>query len=99
MKKDLPNVYANPIDKNFDNVQEIFYGTSLPSTRSRNVENVLSKINRIFNSRHHVYKSKVKITLGSEIVETEIIGKANGNLLTLDGKKIKIVDIEDIERI
>ena len=99
MKKDLPNVYANPIDKNFDNVQEFFYSSSVPLMRNNNVEDVLVKINKIFNSRHHVYKSKVRVVLENEILETEIIGKANGNLLTLDGKKIKIVDIKDIERI
>lgn len=98
MRKDLPNVYANPINKNFENIQEIYYGSSTQQTRG-GVEDVLSKINRIFNSRHHVYKSKVKITLGNEVIDAEIVGKANGNLLTLDGKKIKIVDIEDIERI
>lgn len=99
MKKDLPNVYANPIDKNFDNVQEFFYGSSVPLMRNNNVEDVLVKINKIFNSRHHVYKSKVRVVLENEVLEVEIIGKANGNLLTLDGKKIKIVDIKDIERI
>lgn len=99
MKKGLPNVYANPVNKTISNVQEFYYGDSYSESRSVSSESIITKINRIFNSSHHVYKSRVKITTNEGIIEKEVVAKANGNLLTLDGQKIKILDIKDIEKI
>lgn len=92
-----PRVYANPINKKIDNVQDLF--RSDKDSRSINPVDVNKKINEIFASRNHVYKSKVKITLKDGVVEKEIVGKTNINLLTLDGDLIRITDIVDIERI
>ena len=57
------------------------------------------KINEIFGSLNHVYKSRVRITMNDGIHEEEIVGKTNINLLTIDNKLIKITDILDIEKI
>lgn len=92
-----PRVYANPINKKIDNVQDLF--RSDKNSRSINPVDVNKKINEIFASRNHVYKSKVRITLKDAVVEKEIVGKTNINLLTLDGDLIRITDIVDIERI
>lgn len=92
-----PRVYANPINKKIDNVQDLF--RSDKDSRSINPVDVNKKINEIFASRNHVYKSKVRITLKDGVVEKEIVGKTNINLLTLDGNLIRITDILDIERI
>ncbi|HIS12182.1 MAG TPA: hypothetical protein IAB40_03615 [Candidatus Onthocola stercoravium] len=92
-----PRVYANPINKKIDNVQDLF--RSDKDSRSINPVDVNKKINEIFASRNHVYKSKVRITLKDAVVEKEIVGKTNINLLTLDGNLIRITDIVDIERI
>ncbi len=92
-----PRVYANPINKKIDNVQDLF--RSDKDSRSINPVDVNKKINEIFASRNHVYKSKVRITLKDAVVEKEIVGKTNINLLTLDGNLIRITDILDIERI
>ena len=94
---DKPRVFANPINKKIDNVQDLF--RSDKESRSINPVDVNKKINEIFASRNHVYKSKVKITLKDAVVEKEIVGKTNINLLTLDGNLIRITDIVDIERI
>ena len=94
---DKPKVFANPINKKIDNVQDLF--RSDKDSRSINPVDVNKKINEIFASRNHVYKSKVRITLKDAVVEKEIVGKTNINLLTLDGDLIKITDIVDIERI
>lgn len=91
-----PKVFANPINKKISNVQDLF--RSDKSNRTSPID-VNKKINEIFASRNHVYKSKVKITTKSSVFETEIVGKTNLNLLTLDGKLINITDIVDIERI
>lgn len=92
-----PRVYANPINKKIDNVQDLF--RSDKDSRSINPVDVNKKINEIFASRNHVYKSKVRITLKDAVVEKEIVGKTSINLLTLDGNLIRITDIVDIERI
>ena len=99
MKKDLPNDYANPLNKTMKNVQEIYYGSGASTDRTVSVDSVLTKINRIFNSNHHVYKSRVRITTSEGDREEEIVGRTNGSLLTLSGERIKIIDILDIERI
>ena len=94
---DKPKVFANPINKKIDNVQDLF--RSDKDSRSINPVDVNKKINEIFASRNHVYKSRVRITLKDAVVEKEIVGKTNINLLTLDGNLIRITDILDIERI
>ena len=94
---DKPRVFANPINKKIDNVQNLF--RSDKESRSINPVDVNKKINEIFASRNHVYKSKVKITLKDKVIEKEIVGKTNINLLTLDGDLIRITDILDIEKI
>ena len=91
-----PRVFANPINKKIDNVQELFQSNK---DRGVNPVDVNKKINEIFASRNHIYKSKVRITLKDGVVEKEIVGKTNINLLTLDGNLIRITDILDIERI
>ena len=55
MKKDLPRVYANPIDKDIRNNNDIYYGRNEEIRNSTKV-NVYEKINQIFASPHHVYK-------------------------------------------
>ena len=94
----LPKVYANPIDKNLNNVQETFRDT-LDRVEKVSPKNINRKINEIFASSDHIYKSKVKITFKDHTVEETIVGKTNLHLLTMDGKLIKITDILDIEKI
>lgn len=96
--KDLPNVSAFPIDKKLDNAQERFYGSSDSLIPSKPV-NVIAKINQIFASNNHIYKSRVRIKFKNDTAERTIIGKTSTALLTLSGEKINIVDIIDIERI
>lgn len=93
----LPNVFANPIRKKIDNVQDLY--RSDRNDRNYNPKDINKKINEIFGSGDHVYKSHVKITLKDGEVFEEIVGKTNINLLTLDGKLVKITDIIDIEKI
>ena len=67
--------------------------------KSYNPKDINKKINEIFGSLNHVYKSKVRITMTDGVKEEQIVGKTNTNLLTIDNKLIKITDILDIERI
>ncbi|MBE6139957.1 MAG: hypothetical protein E7172_00210 [Firmicutes bacterium] len=94
----LPKVFVNPIEKKINNYQESFYG-NLRKERKVNYNDLIKKINEIFASKNHVYKSKVKITLKDNVVEEIIVGKTNANILTIDGKLISINEIIDIEKI
>lgn len=94
----LPKVFANPINKELKNVQNMYYDKEDRKIEV-NPQNISKKINEIFASRDHVYKSKVKITYKDHIDEAVIVGKTNLNLLTIDGKLIKITDIVDINKI
>ena len=93
-----PRVYANPINKKIENVKDLFRSDNNINNKKNPVD-INKKINEIFASRNHVYKSKVRISLKDKAFDTEIVGKTNLNLLTLDGKLISIPDIVDIEKI
>ena len=93
----LPNVFASPINKKLNNYQDMY--RSDRKVKSYNPKDINKKINEIFGSLNHVYKSKVRITMTDGIKEEEIVGKTNINLLTIDNKLIKITDILDIEKI
>lgn len=93
---ELPKVYVNPIDKKFDNVQSIYDGKVLDRSKESNVS-LSTKINNIFSSRDFVYKKRVRITTINGKEEKVIVGKTNDALLTLNGERIKINDIYDIE--
>ena len=100
--KDLPRAFANKIDTNINNDQELFYGSDRIITKKVKKDDdisIVKKINNIFASSHHVYKSRVKITLKDKVVEKVIVGKTSADLITMDGERIKIIDILDIERL
>ena len=98
MKKDLPKVYANPIDKDIRNNDNIFYGKNEEPKLDRSV-NIYEKINQIFASPHHVYKSNVLVKTKNGELKTTIVGKSGNFLLTLNGEKINMIDIVDITRL
>lgn len=93
----LPKVFANPINKKINNYQDLYYSNR--SIKRLNAKDINKKVNEIFGSLNHVYKSRVRITLNDNITEEVIVGKTSMYLLTIDNKKIKITDILDIEKI
>lgn len=97
--KELPKVFANKISDKINNTQEIFYGSDRSNKKKHNSLSILKKINNIFASSRHVYKSRVLLTLKDTTEEKVIVGKTNTHLITIDGEFIKIIDIVDIERI
>lgn len=98
MEKNLPRVYANPINKTLSNNKDVFY-SGQNDTRSMNTVDVTKKINEIFASKTHVYKSKVRIKTNNDTIDEVIVGRTGAYLLTLSGAKISIPTIIDIERI
>ncbi len=97
MNEELPKVYANPIDHELNNNTDIFYSSKKDTRGTKN--NIPRLVNEIFANPHHVYKSKVLITINNQSSEEIIVGKTNNQLLTLDGHHININDIEDIQRL
>ena len=100
MNNNLPRVYAHPINKQLNNNLE--YHVSSPDDvliRNTTVLNIPKKINEIFASPSHVYKSRVWIKLlNNEELETTIVGKTGNYLLSLNGDKISINNIANIEK-
>lgn len=97
--KDLPKVFANKISDNIKNTQDIFYGNERTSKKRQDSLSIIRKINSIFASTTHVYKSRVKLELKDKVEEKIIVGKTTTHLITNDGELIKITDILDIEKI
>ena len=95
-----PKVFANPINKKINNSQELFYESrGFKNEQYYSTNDIIKKINDIFNSNNHVYKSKVLIKTNNETITCELIGKTSNSLLTLDGNTIRINDILDIKKI
>ncbi len=96
--KDLPRVTPGKISDNLHNAQDLFYGNERNAIQQDSLS-IIKKINEIFSSSHHVYKSRVDITLKDKVVEKTIVGKTSTDLITIDGELIKIIDILDIKKI
>lgn len=96
--KPLPKVYQSPILKKIDNYQSTYH-VDRKVKNTFNIKDINKKINEIFASSNHIYKSKVKIYFKDKEIEEIIIGKTNTHLLTMDKKLIKITDIINIEKI
>lgn len=97
MNKKLPNVYAVPITKKINNNKETFKSSDGEGLRKAPITS--KEINEIFNSKTHVYKTRVRITTKKEVKEVEIVGQTKNSLLTLSGETININDILDIKKV
>ena len=93
---ELPKVFANPIEKDFKNTQKIYEGDIKDRTLEKQIP-LQQKINNIFFAKDFIYKKKVIITTIDGKKEKIIVGKTKDTLLTMNGEKIKINDIYDIE--
>ncbi len=105
MKKELPKVYVNKIDKEFKNNEKVVYNKSNyvePVNRVENLKKELSgninqKIKKIFNDPNYIYKADVIITLKDKEIKKRIIGKSGNFIITYDNELISISDIVDIK--
>ena len=98
MNDELPKVYANPIDHELNNNKDVFF-SSLKEERTNSRENISREVNEIFANPHHVYKSRVLITIDGVQTEEVIVGKFKDDILTLNGRHININQIQNIKRI
>lgn len=96
--KELPKVFHNKIDKNFNNNRSVYYSNN-NYEEDRNIDSrtVLQKINDIFSSPNYVYKANVEITLKDKKVTKRIIGRNKNYIITMDNDLIPLSDIVDIK--
>ena len=109
MKKDLPKVYANTIDKVIKNNKKIYMTDQKEKTsikEQENIKNITTEKNKksideqikmILNTKKYIYKIPVEIETEKEIIITKIIGKNKNNLITIDNELIKIDTIKNIK--
>ena len=100
MEKKLPKVFVNKIEKKLNNNEKIYISNRNTKQEQKIIKpskTINKKINEIMNSKKYTYKVPVKIKLDNGEVNTNIIGKNNNNIITIDNELIKIDDIRDIE--
>lgn len=59
--------------------------------------NINSILNEIFNGYRHSYNIRVIIYTKDKLLDTYLIGRNNGSVITLDNEIIKIDEIVSIE--
>lgn len=91
MKKNLPKVFKNSINKQINNNKKVFYSSFNDSKR-----NELS-IEELFK-QNQIYRTDVIITLKDKKIEKRIIGRSLKHLITFDNELIAIDDIIKIEK-
>ncbi len=96
MNKNLPNVFAVPIDKKIKNNEDVFV-SGKREERSNSIP--LQEIDKLFNSKTHVYKTRVKLVTKTKTEEVDVVGRTSQALLTLDGQTIFLEDILEIKKV
>lgn len=90
MKKSLPKVFRNSINKPINNNKKVFYG-------QRGETNEEIKLDDLFK-QNQIYRTDVIITLKDQKIEKKIIGRSQKHLITIDNELIAINDIIKIEK-
>ena len=95
--KDLPKVFANPIDKKLNNNRTFSYGKLESDRHTRNEAQVLEKINKLFKDERTMYSIDCLIKFANNEEKHTIIGKTSNNLVTKNQRLIPIREIYDID--
>ena len=113
MNNKLPKIFANKIEKKLKNNEEVYTTskTNQDKNKEKKIEKkqekkvisktenktINQKINDILKTNKYIYKIPVKIELKDNQLITNIIGKNNKNLITINNELIKIEEIKNIE--
>ena len=95
--RDLPKVFANPIEKDINHNRSYSYGKLENDRHIRDEKAVLEKINKIFKSDSTLYSIDCIIKFEANEDRYTIIGKTSNNLVTKSQKLIPIREIYDID--
>lgn len=107
MKDDFPKIYKNKIEKIKSEVQNEYYFNHEKREKTESKKNkdnlivdkreILNKINNIFKRPDFIYQAYVNIMLKNEKnIDEKIVGIKDNYLITINGTKINIDDILDI---
>ena len=96
--KELPKVFHNKVNKNFNNNRSFYYSNNEPiEEEKKDTRTITQKINDIFSSPNYIYKANVEITLKDKKIVKRIIGRNKNYIITMDNDLISINDIIDIK--
>lgn len=100
MKKEIPKIFINKISK-INNNKEVYYSykdNNIDNIESKNISiyDMRNKIDELFRARDFIYKKKFHIKTKYGENDYIIISKSYDYLLTIDGEKIYIENILDI---
>lgn len=90
MKRDLPKVFKNSINKPINNNKKVFYGNEDRS------EDLSTNINTLFK-QNQIYRTDIELTLTDKTITKKIIGRTNKNLITIDNEIIPISEIKSVK--
>ena len=102
MKK-LPEIFVNNINKKISHNEEVFYSyknkddRKIEETKIYDLNYIQNKINTLFKSNDFIYKKTFHIKTKNMEGDFIIIWKSYDYLLTIDGNKIIIKDILEID--
>ena len=103
MKKQVPKIFVNKIDKIHNN-KEVYYSYKddnseevIPKEETQvNEYDMQNKLNQLFRANDFIYKKKFHIKTKYGEGDYTIISKSYDYLLTINGEKIYINNIIDI---
>lgn len=102
MKKELPKMYTNKINKTINSIQKVYSSINKPTieepvnAKRFSTVSINKKIEDIFNSYDYVYKADVTIVTDIDTIKKRIVARDNNNLITIDNEYIPIATIRDI---
>lgn len=102
MKK-LPEIFVNNINKKISHNEEVYYSYKNNEIEKEKIEkkysynDIQNKIQTLFKSNDFIYKKNFYIKTKTMEGNFCIISKSYDYLLTIDGNKIMINDILEIE--
>jgi len=101
MKKKLPNIFANKIEKPIGNNEAYAYADKREIEESEQLPekkvDVFKELNKIFDSPHYVYKMDVEIKTKDGKKVKRLIGRNKTHIITMENEQIPISDILDIK--
>ena len=100
MEDKRPGIYTQPIDKLKSKVQnEYYYHSVNEESREKELskDELIEKIRNLFKSPNFVYQIDTNIMLkNGENKRKKVIAYQNNYLITMDGERISINDIKDV---
>ena len=97
--KDLPKVFANPIDKNISNNKNFSYGRLDEQIKIRDEKRVLEKIEKYFGGDRTAREREFLVKFENKEDVYILIGSTSNNLVTKSGRLIPIREVYDISLI